>query len=53
VTPPAEARRIAGLLLAAGLSQGELQRIEENFLTSSRYEHAFWEMAYRQEQWLV
>jgi len=39
--------------LATGLSQRELQQLEEAFLASSRYEHAFWEMAYRQEQWLV
>ncbi|MBI4639710.1 MAG: thiaminase II [Candidatus Tectomicrobia bacterium] len=38
---------------AAGLPKEELQRIEEAFLTSSRYEYAFWEMAYRQEQWAV
>jgi len=39
--------------LATGVSQVELQRLEDAFLTSSRYEHAFWEMAYRQEQWTV
>ena len=39
--------------LAAGMPQEELQRIEEAFLTSSRFEHAFWDMAYRQEQWPV
>ncbi len=39
--------------LAAGLPKQELRRLEEAFLTSSRYEHAFWEMAYRQEQWSV
>jgi thiaminase/transcriptional activator TenA len=39
--------------LATGVSQGELQRLEDAFLTSSRYEHAFWEMAHRQEQWAV
>jgi thiaminase/transcriptional activator TenA len=39
--------------LAAGLPQEELAYIEEAFFTSSRFEHAFWDMAYRQEQWLV
>lgn len=39
--------------LAAGLPQEGLDRLEEVFLTSSRFEHAFWEMAYRQEQWVV
>jgi thiaminase/transcriptional activator TenA len=39
--------------LAAGMPQEELQRIEEAFLTSSRFEHAFWDMSYRQEQWPV
>jgi thiaminase/transcriptional activator TenA len=39
--------------LATGLPQEELQRIEEAFLTSSRLEYAFWDMAYRQEQWPV
>ena len=39
--------------LAAGLPPEELHRIEEAFLTSSRFEYAFWEMAYRLEQWPV
>lgn len=39
--------------LATGVSQAELKRLEDAFLTSSRYEYAFWEMAYRQEQWAV
>jgi thiaminase/transcriptional activator TenA len=39
--------------LAAGAAQEELQRIEEAFITSSRFEHAFWDMAYRLEQWPV
>jgi len=37
--------------VAAGMPQEELQRIEEAFLTSSRFEHAFWDMGYRLEQW--
>jgi thiaminase/transcriptional activator TenA len=39
--------------LAASLPQEALQRIEEAFLTSSRFEYAFWEMAYHLEQWPV
>ena len=29
----------------------ELQTMREAFLTSSRYEYLFWEMAYKQERW--
>ena len=29
----------------------ELQAMREAFLTSSRYEYLFWEMAYKQERW--
>ena len=32
-------------------SQQELEAMREAFMTSSRYEYLFWEMAYRQEQW--
>jgi thiaminase/transcriptional activator TenA len=39
--------------IATGMSHEELQRIEEAFLTSSRFEHAFWDMAYRLEHWSV
>jgi thiaminase/transcriptional activator TenA len=39
--------------VARGLSEDELQRLEETFLTSSRYEHAFWEMGDRLERWPV
>ena len=39
--------------LAAGLPGERLRRLEEAFLTSSRYEYLFWEMAYRQERWPV
>ena len=31
----------------------ERQAMREAFLTSSRYEYQFWEMAYRQEAWPV
>ena len=42
-----------GLLdgVAAALPEERLKRLEETFLTSSRYEYMFWEMAYRQERW--
>ncbi len=39
--------------LAAGRSAEELSKLEAAFLTSSRYEYLFWEMAYRQERWPV
>jgi len=39
--------------IAEGLPQAALRRMEEAFLTSSRYEHLFWEMAWRQERWAV
>ena len=39
--------------LAAGLPSNDLQRVEAAFITSSRYEHAFWEMGWRQESWPV
>jgi len=34
-------------------SVSEREAMREAFLTSSRYEYLFWEMAYRQEQWPV
>ena len=37
--------------VAAGLPEGTLRRMEDAFLTSSRYELLFWEMAWRQERW--
>ena len=37
--------------VAAGLPEEKLQRMEDAFLTSSRYELLFWEMAWRQERW--
>jgi thiaminase/transcriptional activator TenA len=36
---------------AQGMPQEELRRMEEAFLTSSRYELLFWEMAWKQERW--
>jgi len=37
--------------LVEGLPESRLEELEEIFLTSSRYELLFWEMAYRQESW--
>ena len=37
--------------VAAGLPEDTLRRMEDAFLTSSRYELLFWEMAWRQESW--
>jgi thiaminase/transcriptional activator TenA len=34
-------------------SAQEREAMREAFLTSSRYEYLFWEMAYRQEQWPI
>jgi thiaminase/transcriptional activator TenA len=39
--------------LAAGLPERDLLRLEAAFLTSSRYEWQFWEMAWKMEQWPV
>jgi thiaminase/transcriptional activator TenA len=39
--------------LAADASEAARRRIEAAFLTSSRYEYLFWEMAWRQERWPV
>ena len=38
---------------AVGLPAKALRRMEDAFLTSSRYELLFWEMAWRQERWLA
>ena len=50
-----EARPIWGLLEETAAEAGpfERERLREAFLTSSRYEYAFWEMAYRMETWPV
>jgi thiaminase/transcriptional activator TenA len=39
--------------LAEGLRPKERRRLEDAFLTSSRYEYLFWEAAYRREGWPV
>ncbi len=39
--------------LAAGLPERDLKKLEEAFLTSSRYEWQFWEMAWKMERWQV
>ncbi len=39
--------------LAAGLPESDLQKLEAAFLTSSRYEWQFWEMAWNMERWPV
>lgn len=37
--------------LAEDASPGERRRMEEAYVTSSRYEHAFWSMGYTKEEW--
>lgn len=37
--------------VASGLPEDALRRMEDAFLTSSRYELLFWEMAWREERW--
>lgn len=39
--------------VAAGLPERVLQKLEEIFLASSRYEFQFWEMAWKLERWPV
>ena len=39
--------------IADGLPEAELARVEEAFVTSSRYELLFWEMAWTRERWPV
>lgn len=39
--------------VTAGLPADRLRPVEEAFLTSSRYEYLFWEMAVRREHWPV
>jgi thiaminase (transcriptional activator TenA) len=39
--------------LAAGMPERDLRRLEAAFLTSSRYEWQFWEMAWKMEQWPI
>lgn len=37
--------------LAEGKNEQELARLEEHFLTTSKMEYLFWDMAYRKEMW--
>jgi thiaminase/transcriptional activator TenA len=39
--------------LAEGLPESTLSKLEAAFLTSSRYEWLFWEMAWKMERWAV
>jgi len=39
--------------LGAGADDAARGRMEDAFLTSSRYEYLFWEMAWRRETWPV
>jgi thiaminase/transcriptional activator TenA len=39
--------------LAEGAGEAARRRVEDAFLTSSRYEYLFWEMAWRRETWPV
>jgi thiaminase (transcriptional activator TenA) len=39
--------------VATGLPERDLQKMEAAFLTSSRYEWQFWEMAWKMERWPV
>ncbi len=39
--------------LAESKSEEELNRIEQIFLNTSRYEYMFWDMAYHQQSWPV
>ncbi len=39
--------------LAAGLPDRDLTKLEDTFLTSSRYEWQFWEMAWKMERWQI
>lgn len=39
--------------LAEGKSEEELQRLEKQFIISSKFEYMFWDMAYNQEKWPI
>ncbi|MCH8973875.1 MAG: thiaminase II, partial [Chloroflexi bacterium] len=39
--------------VGAGLPPSELRAVEDAFVTSSRYEYLFWEMAWKLETWPV
>ncbi len=50
-----DARWLQGVLdtHASGLDESRRRSLEQIFLTSSRYEWMFWEMAWREERWPV
>jgi thiaminase/transcriptional activator TenA len=37
--------------LTAGIGERDMERLEEHFLTATRYEFLFWEMAYNLQDW--
>ena len=39
--------------LTANAGEAEMRRLEDNFLTSTRYEYLFWEMSYNLQDWPV
>ena len=39
--------------LAESASHAEREKMEQAYVTSTRYEHAFWEMAWQLEEWTV
>ena len=39
--------------IAEKMTEEDLRRMEEHFVSSSRYEYLFWDMAYRLEKWPV
>lgn len=39
--------------LAEGLPERELSRLETLFVTASKFEHLFWDMAYWRKEWLL
>ncbi len=38
--------------LVEGFPPRESKRLERTFITSSRYEYAFWEMAWTEQKWM-
>lgn len=39
--------------LAEGLPERELQKLEEIFILSSKYEYMFWDACYKKESWVI
>ncbi len=39
--------------LVEGKTDRELKKIENFFITASKYEYMFWDMAYKEEKWLI